>query len=62
MADAFANVVMLLVAAGVLPGPEHNRLYSESDFYRHLVWFGEHYSDDGAGDPDYAGGNDYGFR
>ncbi len=63
MADAFANVVMLLVAAGVFcPGSEHNRLYPESDFHRHLVWLSEHYSDDGAGDPDYAGGNDHGLR
>ena len=60
---SFANVVMLLVAAGVLPGPEHN-----PGFIQSLISIATSFGsasiilDDGAGDPDYAGGNDYGFR
>ena len=38
MADAFAGVVMLLVAAGVFAGAEHHRLYSEPDLYRHQLF------------------------
>ena len=62
MADAFAGVVMLLVAAGCLPGAEHHRLYSEPDLYRHLVRLGQHYPDAGAGGADHAGGDDHRLR
>lgn len=62
MADAFAGVVMLLVAAGVFAGVKHYRLYQRSDLNRHLLRLGQHYSDAGAGDPDHAGGDDHRFR
>lgn len=62
MADAFAGVVMLLVAAGCLPRAEHHRLYSEPDLYRHLVRLGQHYPDAGAGGADHAGGDDHRLR
>ncbi len=63
MADAFAGVVMLLVAAGVFAqGLSTYRLYQRSDLNRHLLRLGQHYSDAGAGDSDHAGGDDHRFR
>ncbi len=59
MADAFASVVMLLVAAGFLLKVEHNRLYPELDFHCHLIWLGKHYSDAGSGNFNHAGSDDH---
>ncbi|VDZ80249.1 C4-dicarboxylate transporter DcuC [Salmonella bongori] len=63
MADAFASVVMLLVAAGVFaPGTKHDWLYSKPDLYRHLFWLRQYYFDAGISYFNYAGRNDHRFR
>lgn len=62
MADAFAGVVMLLVAAGVFAqGHRHDWLYPEPDLHRHVVWLSQYYPDAGAGRSDHAGGDDHRF-
>lgn len=63
MADAFANVVMLLVAAGVFAQGLSTIGFIQSLIsIAHLVWFGEYHPDAGISDPDNAGGSHDRFR
>ncbi len=62
MADAFAGVVMLLVAAGVFAQAEHHWLYPKSDLDCHFFWLRQHYSDAGLSDFNHAGRDDHRFR